>query len=146
MNVSIPQREQYADMAAPALPFVGIAMRVTPSSFAMETAMTSPRALNEPVGSRPSSFTQSPPPAETPSSAAIFGADTCDACTRGLQCARAREGGRLDVRVRAYDWRCPLAERDAVLISAHGEKLAPFPERWRPLGENFASEDTPNGF
>ena len=34
-----------------------------PSAFAIDTAMTSPRALNEPVGSRPSSLTRiSPPP------------------------------------------------------------------------------------
>jgi hypothetical protein len=34
-----------------------------PSAFAIDTAMTRPRALNEPVGRRPSSFTRiSPPP------------------------------------------------------------------------------------
>ena len=32
-------------------------MLVTPSSFAMLIAITSPRALNDPVGNRPSSFT-----------------------------------------------------------------------------------------
>lgn len=42
-----------ADSPLPALPLVGIAMLVTPSSFAMETPSARPRALNEPVGRRP---------------------------------------------------------------------------------------------
>jgi hypothetical protein len=42
---------------------VGIAMWVMPSAFAIDTAITRPRALNEPVGRRPSSLTMiSPPP------------------------------------------------------------------------------------
>jgi hypothetical protein len=40
------------------LPFVGMAMWATPSAFAIDTASASPRALNEPVGSRLSSFTR----------------------------------------------------------------------------------------
>jgi hypothetical protein len=44
-------------MAAPALPLVGMAARRTPNELAIETARHKPRALNEPVGSRPSSFT-----------------------------------------------------------------------------------------
>jgi hypothetical protein len=36
---------------------VGIAILVTPSSLAIATAITSPRALNDPVGNRPSSLT-----------------------------------------------------------------------------------------
>ena len=76
MYVSMPHREQYAESAAPALPFVGIAMRFTPSSLAMDTAITSPRALNEPVGSRPSSFTSSAPPSSRPFSAPSTGKST----------------------------------------------------------------------
>ena len=56
MKDSMPARVAYAAMAAPALPLVGMARRRMPSSFAMETAMTSPRALKEPVGRRPSSL------------------------------------------------------------------------------------------
>ena len=41
----------------PALPLVGIATLVTPSSLAMLMATVTPLALNEPVGNRPSSFT-----------------------------------------------------------------------------------------
>ena len=37
-------------------------MCLMPSAFAIDTAMTRPRALNEPVGRRPSSFTMSSPP------------------------------------------------------------------------------------
>ena len=40
-----------------ALPLVGMTTRLMPNAWAMETAMTRPRALNEPVGRRPSSFT-----------------------------------------------------------------------------------------
>ena len=57
-NASIPARLLYAASAAPALPFVGIAIRFIPSSLAILTAKESPRALNEPVGKRPSSFTR----------------------------------------------------------------------------------------
>ena len=55
--VSIPARAPYAASAAPALPLVGMAIRSIPNCFAMVTAIASPRALNDPVGSRPSSFT-----------------------------------------------------------------------------------------
>ena len=58
---SMPARDAYAASAAPALPLVGMARRRRPSSFAMDTASASPRALNEPVGSRPSSFTSNAP-------------------------------------------------------------------------------------
>ena len=44
-------------------PAVAIAIRLMPSSFAIETAIARPRALKEPVGSRPSSLIRiSPPP------------------------------------------------------------------------------------
>ena len=51
-----PARAAYADQAAPALPLVGMAIAVTPSSAARETPTAAPRALNVPVGSWPSSF------------------------------------------------------------------------------------------
>ena len=44
-------------MALAALPAEGMASLRMPSSTAMETAQERPRALNEPVGLRPSSFT-----------------------------------------------------------------------------------------
>jgi hypothetical protein len=52
------------------LPLVGIAMCLMPSALAIDTAITRPRALNEPVGKRPSSFTRISP---LPSLAASFG-------------------------------------------------------------------------
>ena len=58
----MPAREQYAAIAAPALPLLGIAIVPTPSSLAIDTASASPRALNEPVGRRPSSLTRISPP------------------------------------------------------------------------------------
>ena len=76
MKVSMPHRLQYAESAAPALPLVGIAMRFTPSALAMDTAMTRPRALKEPVGRRPSSFTNSAPPPSKPLSSARVGKST----------------------------------------------------------------------
>ena len=45
-------------------------MCLTPSAFAIDTAITRPRALNEPVGRRPSSLTMMSPP---PSFFASFG-------------------------------------------------------------------------
>src|SRR5207248_7821625 len=51
-----PARAPYAAHAAPALPAVGSAIVATPSSFARVTPTAAPRALNVPVGSRPSSF------------------------------------------------------------------------------------------
>ena len=53
---SIPPRAQYDASAPPALPADGTVSRVSPSSFARDTAADSPRALNEPVGFWPSSF------------------------------------------------------------------------------------------
>ena len=46
-------------MALAALPAEGMATLRMPSSTHIETAQESPRALNEPVGFSPSSFTQS---------------------------------------------------------------------------------------
>ena len=37
-------------------------MCLMPNALAIDTAMTRPRALNEPVGKRPSSFTRISPP------------------------------------------------------------------------------------
>ena len=54
-----PALAAYVDQAAPALPLVGMASRVAPSSRARETPTAAPRALKEPVGSRPSSLTSS---------------------------------------------------------------------------------------
>ena len=55
-------------MALAALPAEGIATFLMPSSTHMETAQESPRALNEPVGFRPSSFThRSSAPMRAPS-------------------------------------------------------------------------------
>src|SRR5471030_880486 len=48
-------------------------MCLMPSAFAIDTAITNPRALNDPVGSRPSSFTRMSPP---PSLADSFGIRT----------------------------------------------------------------------
>ena len=92
-------------------------LRFTPSLA--DTGITSPRALNEPVGSRPSSFTSSAPPSSRPFSA---------------------EHGEVHHRRR------PLAERHAVLRSAHGEQLAPFPQRGRPRRERLARELAFQGF
>ena len=73
-------------------------MCVMPSAFAIDTAMTRPRALNEPVGRRPSSLTRnSPPPSVAPSAAA------------------ARSASRL-------------AEADDVFRSAHRQELAIAPQ------------------
>src|SRR2546427_440834 len=54
-----PARAPYAAHAAPALPAVGRASAVTPSSRARVTPTAAPRALNVPVGRRPSSLTRS---------------------------------------------------------------------------------------
>ena len=56
MRLCIPARAAYADQAAPALPLVGMAIAETPSSAARDTPTAAPRALNVPVGMRPSSF------------------------------------------------------------------------------------------
>src|SRR5262245_1528962 len=53
---SIPAAAAYAASAPPALPAVGAATRVMPSSFAIDTAIAMPRDLNEPVGKRDSSL------------------------------------------------------------------------------------------
>ncbi len=55
-RLRIPARAAYIDQAAPALPLVGMAIAETPSSAARETPTAAPRALNVPVGIRPSSF------------------------------------------------------------------------------------------
>ena len=55
-----PARAAYTDQAAPALPLVGIAIARTPSSRARLTPTAAPRALNDPVGTRPSSFISRP--------------------------------------------------------------------------------------
>ncbi|MNZ99444.1 hypothetical protein D3C78_1187690 [compost metagenome] len=52
----MPARAAYSDQAAPALPLVGMASASTPSSLALDTPTAAPRALNEPVGMMPSSF------------------------------------------------------------------------------------------
>ena len=54
----MPARAPYAASAEPALPADGMAIFVTPSSLAFETAADSPRALKLPVGLSPSSFIQ----------------------------------------------------------------------------------------
>src|SRR5688500_2050449 len=60
MNTShaIPARAAYAAAAPPALPAVGTAIALCPSSFALETAAARPRALNDPVGFPDSSLIQ----------------------------------------------------------------------------------------
>ncbi len=57
MNASIPAAAAYAAIAPAALPADGIATLVIPSSTHIEIAHESPRALNDPVGLMPSSFT-----------------------------------------------------------------------------------------
>ena len=52
----MPPRAQYDASAPPALPADGAVSRISPSSFARDTADDSPRALNEPVGFCPSSL------------------------------------------------------------------------------------------
>src|ERR1700683_1867132 len=59
MWASMPAAAAYAAMALAALPAEGMATFLMPSSTHMETAQESPRALKEPVGFNPSSFTQS---------------------------------------------------------------------------------------
>ncbi len=54
-----PARAPYAAQAAPALPAVGSAIVVAPSSRARVTPTAAPRALNVPVGSNPSSLMNS---------------------------------------------------------------------------------------
>jgi hypothetical protein len=56
----IPARAAYVAQAAPALPLVGMATPVTPSSAARDTPTAAPRALNVPVGTSPSSFMSRP--------------------------------------------------------------------------------------
>ncbi len=70
-SIGRPARAAYAAQAAPALPLVGIARADAPSSRARETPAAAPRALNDPVGSSPSSLTSS---RGTPSSAPSAGA------------------------------------------------------------------------
>ena len=53
---SIPAFAAYALIAPAALPAEGIVSRRIPSSFALDTAAPSPRALNDPVGFIPSSL------------------------------------------------------------------------------------------
>src|SRR5436309_435487 len=55
-----PYVAAYAANAAPAFPAVGTARVVAPRARAIGTATAMPRALNVPVGLRPSSFTYSP--------------------------------------------------------------------------------------
>jgi hypothetical protein len=57
MNASRPARAQYAASAPPAFPADGAAIFLTPSSFAIETAIAMPRALKLWVGFSDSSFT-----------------------------------------------------------------------------------------
>jgi hypothetical protein len=59
MRLAMPARAAYVAHAEPALPFVGIAIARTPSSYARDTPTAAPRALNVPVGMRPSSFIHS---------------------------------------------------------------------------------------
>ncbi len=54
---SIPAAAAYAAIAPAALPADGIATFCTPSSTHIEIAHDNPRALNDPVGLIPSSFT-----------------------------------------------------------------------------------------
>src|SRR5687767_12596558 len=63
----MPAAAPYAASAAPALPAVGTTRPGTPSAFARVTAALIPRALNDPVGLRPSSLTHT---ARTPSARA----------------------------------------------------------------------------
>ena len=65
-----PARAAYAAAATPALPAVGSTKRSAPAATARVTAALSPRALNEPVGLAPSSFTHrscKPKPGARPS-------------------------------------------------------------------------------
>ena len=55
-----PARAAYAAHAAPALPLVGMATPAAPSSAALVTPTAAPRALNDPVGSGPSSLSSRP--------------------------------------------------------------------------------------
>src|SRR5439155_5542826 len=55
-----PARAPYAAHAAPALPAVGRARTLMPRSAARVTPIAAPRALNVPVGSRPSSLIAKP--------------------------------------------------------------------------------------
>src|SRR5258707_6552831 len=55
-----PAAAAYAANAPPAFPAVGAARAFAPSCFARVTAAVMPRALNDPVGFNPSSFTYRP--------------------------------------------------------------------------------------
>ena len=57
ITAGIPAAAAYAASAPPAFPAVGAARAFTPSLFARVTAAVIPRALNDPVGFSPSSFT-----------------------------------------------------------------------------------------
>src|ERR1051326_7074962 len=68
MWASNPAAAAYAAMALAAFPAEGIATLRMPNSTHIETAQESPRALNDAVGFRPSSFTHSDSaPIRTPS-------------------------------------------------------------------------------
>jgi hypothetical protein len=54
---AVTRRGRHAARATPAFPAVGTTSRRASSSTARVTAAESPRALNEPVGFTPSSFT-----------------------------------------------------------------------------------------
>src|SRR2546427_5499763 len=56
MTAGSPAAAAYAASAPPALPAVGAASAFAPSCLARETAVVIPRALNEPVGFKPSSL------------------------------------------------------------------------------------------
>src|SRR5271169_2772910 len=107
----MPAREQYAAIAAPALPLVGIAIVSIPSSLAIDTASAKPRALKEPVGNRPSSLTR----------ISALGQPSGD--------ARERDQRRYH-----------LAERDHVLRPSHRQQLAIAPEALRPAGQRLARQ------
>src|SRR5262249_31083045 len=57
ITAGIPAAAAYAASAPPALPALGAASAFAPRNFAMVTAAVIPRALNDPVGFSPSSFT-----------------------------------------------------------------------------------------
>ena len=121
-----PARAAYVDQAAPALPLVGMASRVAPSSLARETPTAAPRALKEPVGSRPSSLTSS---RGRPSSAPRRGAGSSGVIPspRVTTCSAAGDGQQLVVAPQVGS-----AAGDGPRVGADASEVVPRQQR-RPV-------------
>ena len=108
---SMPAFAAYAAAAPPALPAVGSAIFVWPSSFAFETAAERPRALNEPVGLPASSLIR-----------------------------RSRKPNARAEAIGAKQRRAAFAERHDVRRILDRHQLVPAPDRARASGDRVAVE------